>query len=93
MNGLGYVYKPDNWGPGSGMPEGGILPVTAPGSVWGWEEVLRRFGTLSLKQALQARGRVCGDRLSRVRGRRLEWELPNALPPDPGNPRGCLHTA
>jgi gamma-glutamyltranspeptidase/glutathione hydrolase len=53
MNGMGYAYAPENWGPGRGMPEGGILPVTVPGSIWGWEEVLRRFGTLTLKEALQ----------------------------------------
>jgi len=43
FNDLGYRAKPDNWGPGSGMPPGGILPVTVPGTVWGWDAVLKRF--------------------------------------------------
>ena len=34
---LGYRWNPRNWGPGSGMPMNGILPVTVPGAVWGWE--------------------------------------------------------
>jgi gamma-glutamyltranspeptidase/glutathione hydrolase len=37
---LGYRADPRNWGPGSGMPGGGILTVTVPGSAWGWEEAL-----------------------------------------------------
>ena len=35
------------------MPSGGILTVTAPGSLWGWEEVLNRFGTMNFKKVLQ----------------------------------------
>jgi gamma-glutamyltranspeptidase / glutathione hydrolase len=35
FNDLGYQADPKNWGPGSGMPRGGILDVTVPGSVWG----------------------------------------------------------
>ena len=53
LNALGYVRDPSNPGPGSGMPVYGILPVTVPGAVWGWEELLRRFGTLSFKEVLQ----------------------------------------
>ena len=53
MKKLGYVWDPKNWGPGSGMPEGGILTVTVPGAVWGWDEVQRRFGALSFKETLQ----------------------------------------
>src|ERR1700674_259263 len=34
---LGYERNPQNWGPGSGMPVFGILAVTVPGSVWGWD--------------------------------------------------------
>src|ERR1700678_1830975 len=52
FNELGYHWDPKNWGPMSGMPVHGILPVTVPGAVWGWQEVLRRFGTLSFKQVL-----------------------------------------
>ena len=53
MNGLGYQWDPKDWGPGSGMPGSGILNVTVPGSVWGWEEALRRFGTMTFKETLQ----------------------------------------
>src|SRR5216683_5834618 len=34
FNALGYHWNPKNWGPGSGMPPSGILPVTVPGAVW-----------------------------------------------------------
>ena len=53
MNSLGYKFKPSDFGPGSGMPSGGILTVTVPGSLWGWQEVLTRFGTMTFKQVLQ----------------------------------------
>src|ERR1700734_2601729 len=53
LNELGYHWDPNNWGPMSGMPTYGILPVTVPGAVWGWQEVLRRFGKLSFKQVLE----------------------------------------
>jgi len=44
-NSLNYHWDPNNWGPGSGMPGGGILSVTVPGAAWGWDEVIRRYGT------------------------------------------------
>src|SRR5580692_8661148 len=50
---LGYRAEPRNWGPGSGMPGHGILTVTVPGSAWGWQEVLDRFGKLTFKEVLQ----------------------------------------
>ena len=34
LNSKGYARDPANWGPGSGMPSGGILTVTVPGSLW-----------------------------------------------------------
>src|SRR6185437_8183311 len=52
FNALGYRYDPANWGPSSGMPPGGILDVTVPGSVWGWDEMLRRFGTMNFHKVL-----------------------------------------
>src|SRR6266851_6943283 len=54
MNSLGYSWNPKNWGPGSGMPPAGILSVTVPGTVWGWDEILHRFGTMTFKETLQA---------------------------------------
>src|SRR5262245_6670297 len=53
MNALGYKADPARFGPGSGMPNGGILTVTVPGSLWGWHEVLTRFGTKSFKEVLE----------------------------------------
>ena len=53
MKKLGYTWNASNWGPGSGMPDWGILTVTVPGAVWGWDEVQRRFGALSFKETLQ----------------------------------------
>src|SRR6201996_7303623 len=47
FNKLGYAFNTKNWGPGSGMPAGGILPVTVPGTVWGWDSALKRFGRLT----------------------------------------------
>lgn len=35
------------------VPGSGILSVSVPGAVRSWEDVLRRFGTTTLKQALQ----------------------------------------
>ena len=35
------------------VPGSGILSVSVPGAVQGWEDALRRFGTTTLKQALQ----------------------------------------
>src|SRR5437763_9137236 len=53
MHELGYTANPANVGPGSGMPSGGILTVTVPGSLWGWQEALTRFGTRTFKEVLQ----------------------------------------
>src|SRR5262245_835882 len=53
MKELGYTQDPKNWGPGSGMPIEGILTVTVPGAAWGWDELQRRFGSLTLKETLQ----------------------------------------
>ena len=43
MNSLGYNWNPANFAPGLGMPSGGILTVTVPGSLW----VGRRCSTAS----------------------------------------------
>src|SRR5450432_1945734 len=47
MNANGYRQDPANFGPGSGMPRAGILTATVPGTVWGWQEVLDKYGTLT----------------------------------------------
>jgi gamma-glutamyltranspeptidase/glutathione hydrolase len=84
LNELGYHWDPGNWGPTSGMPHGGILPVTVPGTVWGWDAALRRFGTLSLKEVLEAAVRYAQDGFPVSERIASEWKLPNALPL-----RGC----
>jgi gamma-glutamyltranspeptidase / glutathione hydrolase len=94
FNSLGYHWNPKNWGPSSGMPENGILPVTVPGAVWGWQAVLKRFGKLTFKEVLEPaveyaeQGYPVSERIAR------EWRLPNALPlkkcctaPDPDSVR------
>jgi gamma-glutamyltranspeptidase / glutathione hydrolase len=86
FNKLGYHVNPQNWGPMSGMPVHGILPVTVPGTVWGWEAVLDRFGKLTLKQDLEAaagyalNGFPVSERIA------SDWQLPEALPL-----AGCCH--
>ncbi len=89
MKKLGYTWDASNWGPGSGMPPGGILTVTVPGAVWGWDEVQRRFGSLTFKETLQPaidyaeQGFPISERIA------YDWELPQGLPPTPGDPRKC----
>jgi gamma-glutamyltranspeptidase/glutathione hydrolase len=89
MNKLGYSRDPKNWGPGSGMPLGGILAVTVPGAAWGWDEVQKRFGTLTFKETLQPaidyaeQGFPISERIA------ADWILPNGLGPEAGDPRQC----
>jgi gamma-glutamyltranspeptidase / glutathione hydrolase len=84
FNELGYQADPKNWGPGSGMPRGGILDVTVPGSVWGWDAVLRRFGTMKFDKVLAPavdyaqNGYPVSERIAH------DWKLPPGLPT-----RGC----
>jgi len=80
FNALGYHWNPKNWGPTSGMPLGGILPVTVPGAAWGWQAVLKRFGKLTFKEVLEPavqyaeHGFPVSERIAH------DWHLPNALP-------------
>jgi gamma-glutamyltranspeptidase / glutathione hydrolase len=89
MNSLGYSWNPANWGPGSGMPSGGILSVTVPGSVWGWDAVLSRFGSMTFRETLQPaidyaeQGFPISERIAD------DWRLPRGLPPVPGDPGKC----
>jgi len=57
LNALGYHWERENLEPASAMPRGGILPVTVPGTIWGWDAALRRFGTLSFKEVLEPAAR------------------------------------
>jgi gamma-glutamyltranspeptidase/glutathione hydrolase len=80
FNALGYRWNPKNWGPTSGMPQSGILPVTVPGAVWGWQAALKRFGKLTFKEVLEPaaeyaeKGFPVSERVAH------HWQLPNALP-------------
>jgi gamma-glutamyltranspeptidase/glutathione hydrolase len=66
------------------MPPGGILDVTVPGAAWGWDEMLRRFGTMKFDRVLAPAIDYAQNGFpvsERIAG---EWRLPNALPL-----RGC----
>ncbi len=80
FNQLGYAWNPSNWGPGSGMPSGGILPVTVPGALWGWQAVLQRFGKLTFKEVLEPAAWYAGEGFPISERIAHDWRLPNALP-------------
>jgi gamma-glutamyltranspeptidase/glutathione hydrolase len=80
FNKLGYTWNPKNWGPGSGMPAGGILPVTVPGAVWGWQAVLKRFGKLTFKEVLEPAAEYAQGGFPISERIAHDWRLPNALP-------------
>jgi len=84
FNELGYHWDSKNWGPGSGMPVHGILPVTVPGAAWGWQEVLRRFGTMTFKQVLEPAIQYADEGFPVSERIAHDWHLPEALPL-----RGC----
>jgi gamma-glutamyltranspeptidase / glutathione hydrolase len=84
FNELGYHWDSKNWGPASGMPVHGILPVTVPGTVWGWQEVLRRFGTMTFKQVLEPAAQYAENGFPVSERIAHDWRLPEALPL-----RGC----
>jgi gamma-glutamyltranspeptidase/glutathione hydrolase len=77
---LGYAWNPKNWGPGSGMPPGGILPVTVPGAAWGWQAVLQRFGKLTFKEVLESAAWYAEEGFPISERIAHDWRLPNALP-------------
>ncbi|MGO9933748.1 MAG: gamma-glutamyltransferase family protein [Steroidobacteraceae bacterium] len=80
FNGLGYHWDPKNWGPGSGMPHYGILAVTVPGALWGWQAVLKRFGKLTLKEVLEPAAEYAQGGFPISERIAHDWRLPNALP-------------
>lgn len=80
MNALGYKVHPTNFGPGSGMPSGGILTVTVPGSLWGWQEVLTRFGTKTFKEVLQPAIDYAEQGFPVTEEIQSSWRMKNALP-------------
>jgi gamma-glutamyltranspeptidase / glutathione hydrolase len=80
FNQLGYGWNPKNWGPGSGMPSAGILTVTVPGTVWGWEAALKRFGKLTFKEVLEPAAQYASHGFPVSERIAHDWRLPNALP-------------
>jgi gamma-glutamyltranspeptidase / glutathione hydrolase len=80
LNELGYHQDPANWGPSSGMPAAGILPVTVPGTVWGWQAVLQRFGKLTFKEVLEPAARYAQNGFPISERIANDWQLPPALP-------------
>jgi len=78
-NSLGYAYDPKNWGYGSGLPVYGILSAPVPSAAWGWDEALRKFGTMTFKEVLQPAIDYAenGFPISEVIGN--NWRLPNAV--------------
>jgi gamma-glutamyltranspeptidase/glutathione hydrolase len=79
-NELGYAWNPKNWGPGSGMPAHGILSVTVPGAVWGWESALKRFGKLTFKEVLEPAAEYAQNGFAISERIAHDWRMPDALP-------------
>ena len=77
---LGYKADPANWGIGSGLPPYGILTVTVPGAVWGWDAALKRFGTLGFADVLADAEHYAANGFPVAQRVAHEWDLPNALP-------------
>ena len=80
MTSLGYTSNAARFGPGSGMPSGGILTVTVPGSLWGWQEVLTRFGTKTFKDVLQPAIDYADQGFPITEEIASGWRMKNALP-------------
>jgi gamma-glutamyltranspeptidase/glutathione hydrolase len=80
FNSLGYRWDSRNWGPTSGMPINGILPVTVPGSVWGWQAVERRFGRLTFKEVLEPAAQYAEGGFPISERIASDWVLPKAMP-------------
>src|SRR5205807_8356275 len=80
MQSLGYKADPKNFGPGSGMPGGGILTVSVPGSRWGWQEAVTRFGTKNFKEVLQPAIEYADQGFPITEEIASLWRMKNALP-------------
>jgi gamma-glutamyltranspeptidase/glutathione hydrolase len=62
------------------MPPYGILPVTVPGALWGWQAVLKRFGKLTFKEVLEPAAQYAQHGFPVSERIAHDWNLPNALP-------------
>lgn len=86
---LGYAKDTANWGPASGMPVHGILPVTTPGAVWGWDAILRRFGTRTFRAVLAPAIMYAEEGFPVSERTAHDWILPRAIGGVPSDPRQC----
>jgi gamma-glutamyltranspeptidase/glutathione hydrolase len=84
---LGYKADPANWGPGSGLPPGGILTVTVPGAVWGWDSALKRFGTMGFKDVFADAEDYATNGFPVAPRVAADWDMPPSLPL-----KGCCTT-
>ena len=89
MNSKGYVRDPANWGPGSGMVQRGILAATVPGSVWGWQDVLEKYGTRTFKDVLEPAATYAEQGVPLTERAAFDWHLPNAIGPVPSDAAHC----
>jgi len=89
MNSKGYRADPMNWGPGSGMPKGGILTATVPGAAWGWQEVLDKYGTMTFKQVLEPAATYASEGVGLTERAAHDWRLPKAIGPVASDPANC----
>jgi gamma-glutamyltranspeptidase/glutathione hydrolase len=89
MNAHGYHADPANNGPGSGMPGGGILTVSVPGAVWGWQEVLEKYGTMTFKETLQPAADYATQGFAISQRAAFDWRLPNAINAERSSPDHC----
>ena len=92
MNSKGYRADPMNWGPGSGMPKAGVLTATVPGAVWGWQEVLDKYGTMTFKQVLEPAATYASEGVPLTERAANDWRLPKAIGPVPSDAGGCCIT-
>jgi gamma-glutamyltranspeptidase/glutathione hydrolase len=76
LNSWGWTC-PVNTGYGCGMPSTGIVSVTVPGVVWGWDQALKTLGTMTFAQVLAPaidyaeNGYPVSERISN------DWSIPN----------------
>jgi gamma-glutamyltranspeptidase/glutathione hydrolase len=89
MNSKGYRANPANWGPGSGMPQRGVLSATVPGAAWGWQEVLDKYGTMTFKQVLEPAATYASQGVPIAERAAHDWHLPRAINANRSELAGC----
>ncbi|MCX7281459.1 MAG: gamma-glutamyltransferase family protein, partial [Alphaproteobacteria bacterium] len=92
LNSKGYRADPANWGPGSGMPQRGILAATVPGAAWGWQEVLDKYGTRTFKDVLEPAATYAEQGVPLTERAAFDWRLPDSIGPVPSDPANCCTT-